>query len=133
MIYDSFNEALDSMRPFGIRGKPLPWKTNSLKISSVQITEENMEKILGLAIAKVLKWGSFLCGFIPERIETPNGEVINIDEEYLNQIKEDRLQQMLENEVTQNRAKSKGGGGKNPSQGYFIGSNNFIQNIHKIF
>lgn len=30
-----------------------------------------MEKILGLAIARVLKWGSFLCGFIPERIETP--------------------------------------------------------------
>lgn len=30
-----------------------------------------MEKVLGLAIARVLKWGSFLCGFIPERIETP--------------------------------------------------------------
>lgn len=30
-----------------------------------------MEKILGLAIAKVLKWGSYLVGFIPERIETP--------------------------------------------------------------
>lgn len=42
-----------------------------------------MEKILGLAITKVLKWGSFLCGFIPERIETPNGEVINIDDDYL--------------------------------------------------
>lgn len=42
-----------------------------------------MEKILGLAITKVLKWGSFLCGFIPERIETPTGEVINIDDDYL--------------------------------------------------
>lgn len=99
MIYDSFNESLDSMRPYGLRGKPLPWKTNTLKVSSSQVNEENMEKILGLAIAKVLKWGSFLCGFIPERIETPNGDIINIDEDYLNQIKEDRLQQMLENEV----------------------------------
>lgn len=43
-----------------------------------------MEKILGLTIAKVLKWGSFLCGFIPERIESPTGEIIQIDEEYLN-------------------------------------------------
>jgi len=33
MVYDCFNEALDSMRPFGIRGKPLEWKINSLKIS----------------------------------------------------------------------------------------------------
>jgi hypothetical protein len=42
-----------------------------------------MERVLGLAIAKILKWGSFLCGFIPERIEAPNGELLNIDEEYL--------------------------------------------------
>jgi len=51
-----------------------------------------MERILGLSIAKVLKWGSFLCGFsnlynlfylVPERIETPNGEIINIDDNYL--------------------------------------------------
>ena len=33
MIYDCFNEALDSMRPFGIRGKPLEWKINNQKIS----------------------------------------------------------------------------------------------------
>lgn len=28
MIYDCFNEALDTMRPFGNRGKPLEWKVN---------------------------------------------------------------------------------------------------------
>lgn len=43
-----------------------------------------MEKVLGLAIAKVLKWGNFLCGFIPEKIESPSGEIVNIDEDYLN-------------------------------------------------
>jgi hypothetical protein len=76
LVYDCFNEALDSMRPFGLRGKPLPWKINSNKLSSITITPDNIEKILGLAIAKVLKWGSFLCGFIPERIESPTGEII---------------------------------------------------------
>jgi len=91
MIYDCFNESLDSMRPFGLRGKPLPWKINTNKLSSIIINTDNMERILGLAIAKVLKWGSFLCGFIPERIESPTGEIIQIDEAYLNQIKEDRL------------------------------------------
>ena len=29
MIFDSFNEALDSMRPFKLKGKPLPWKVNA--------------------------------------------------------------------------------------------------------
>ncbi|KAL4494558.1 hypothetical protein ABPG72_004460 [Tetrahymena utriculariae] len=105
MIFDCFNEALDSMRPFGLRGKPLPWKINSNKLSSIIITPENIEKILGLAIAKVLKWGSFLCGFIPERIESPTGEIVQIEDEYLNQIKEDRLAQMLENEVIENEDK----------------------------
>ncbi|KAL4445061.1 hypothetical protein ABPG74_018789 [Tetrahymena malaccensis] len=105
MIFDCFNEALDSMRPFGLRGKPLPWKINSNKLSSIIITPDNIEKILGLAIAKVLKWGSFLCGFIPERIESPTGEIVQIEDEYLNQIKEDRLAQMLENEVIENEDK----------------------------
>lgn len=76
MIFDCFNESLDSMRPFGLRGKPLPWKINSNKLSSITITTENIEKILGLAIAKVLEWGSFLCGFIPERIESTMGQVV---------------------------------------------------------
>jgi len=76
MIYEAFNESLDAMRPYGIRGKPMAWKVNSNKIMALKIDTTNMEKILGLAIARVLKWGSFLCGFIPERIETPNGEVI---------------------------------------------------------
>ena len=76
MTFDCFNEALDSMRPFGLRGKPLPWKMNSSKLSSIKINTDNIEKILGLAIAKVLKWGSSLCGFIPERIESPTGEII---------------------------------------------------------
>ncbi len=76
MIFCCFNEALDSMRPYGLRGKSLPWKVNSNKISFIQLNSDNLERILGLAIAKVLKWGSFLCGFIPERIETPTGEII---------------------------------------------------------
>ncbi|EGR30855.1 IQ calmodulin-binding motif family protein, putative [Ichthyophthirius multifiliis] len=105
MTFDCFNEALDSMRPFGLRGKPLPWKININKLCSIKITQDNIEKIFGLAIAKVLKWGSSLCGFIPERIESPTGEIIQIDDDYLNQIKEDRLAQMLENEVLENEDK----------------------------
>ncbi len=71
MIFDAFNESLDALRPFGLPGKPLPWKINAARLSYTAITEYNIERVLGLAIAKILKWGSFLCGFIPERIENP--------------------------------------------------------------
>ena len=69
MIYDSLCESLDSLRPFGLNGNTLPWKINPTRFSYTEITEFNMERVLGLSIAKILKWSSFLCGFIPERIE----------------------------------------------------------------
>ena len=78
MLYDCFNESLDSLRPFGLGGKPLPWKIKANKLSYTEITPYNMERVLGLGIAKILKWSSFLCGFIPERIESM-GCSINLD------------------------------------------------------
>ena len=83
MIFEAMNESLDALRPFGLAGRTLPWKINSARLSYTEITEFNMERVLGLAIAKILKWGSFLCGFIPERIENPQGGALNIDDEYL--------------------------------------------------
>lgn len=32
MIYEAFNEAINYVRPFGIRGQPYPWKSNPLKV-----------------------------------------------------------------------------------------------------
>ncbi|CAD8150336.1 unnamed protein product [Paramecium pentaurelia] len=105
MIYEAFNESINYIRPFGIRGQPYPWKSNPLKVYQSQTTKESIDKAMGFAIAKMLKWGSFLCGFIPEKIETPQGEIIVIEDDYLNQIKEDRLQQMLEYEIQEQEEK----------------------------
>lgn len=81
-IFEVLNESLDALRPFGLPGKPLPWKVNASRLSFTEINIINMDRVLGLAIAKVLKWGSFLCGFIPEKMD--NGEDGTIDEENLN-------------------------------------------------
>ncbi|KAM3133062.1 hypothetical protein pb186bvf_014779 [Paramecium bursaria] len=105
MVYEAFNEAINYVRPYGIRGQPYPWKFNPLKVYCNRTTVENIERAMGFAIAKMLKWGAFLCGFIPEKIETPQGELIVIEDDYLNQIKEDRLQQMLEYEIQDNEEK----------------------------
>ncbi len=73
MIYDSYCEALNTLRPYGRTGKSLPWKLNSMKLTKQEVNLKNSEKTLQMAIAKILKWGSFLCGFIPERIFRPGG------------------------------------------------------------
>ncbi|CAD8060360.1 unnamed protein product [Paramecium sonneborni] len=105
MVYEAFNEAINYVRPFGIRGQPYPWKSNPLKVYQNLTTPETVDRAMGFAISKMLKWGSFLCGFIPEKIETPQGELIVIEDDYLNQIKEDRLQQMLEYEIQESDEK----------------------------
>ncbi|KRW98263.1 hypothetical protein PPERSA_02207 [Pseudocohnilembus persalinus] len=101
MIFNSFNQSLNFMRPYGILGKPNFWETSQVRLYK-KVDQENIEKVLGLSIARVLKWASFLCGFIPEKIESPNGEQLEIDEDYLEQIKEERLSCMLENEIIEN-------------------------------
>ena len=42
-IFDAFNEALDYHRPFGIKGRPLPWRKNVLS-RQVYTVEETLEK-----------------------------------------------------------------------------------------
>ena len=85
MIFDTFNESLNHFRPYGIKGKPLPWKVNPRKICGNLVKEIQFDKVfyfflkkkvLNIAVARVLKWGSYLCGFIPEKIEAPNGDFI---------------------------------------------------------
>ncbi|CAD8058482.1 unnamed protein product [Paramecium sonneborni] len=105
MVYEAFNEAINYVRPFGIRGQSYPWKSNPLKVYQNITIPETLDRAFGFAISKMLKWGSFLCGFIPEKIETPQGELIVIEDDYLNQIKEDRLQQMLEYEIQESDEK----------------------------
>ncbi|KAL4459919.1 hypothetical protein ABPG74_003445 [Tetrahymena malaccensis] len=104
LIFDCFNEALDFLRPFSLGGKPLPWKLNQKKLANLKVKDMDIERVLGMAIGRTLKWGSCLCGFIPEKIEFPPGQDEE-NNEYLNQIKEDRLAQMLENEVLENEHK----------------------------
>jgi len=72
MIIECLNEALDFLRPYGPKGMPIPWLTCHQHLSFFKANPSNIEKMLCLAISKVLEWGSYLCGFIPEKIEIEN-------------------------------------------------------------
>ena len=68
-IFDTFNEALDYSRPFGVKGRPLPWKVNQLSIiikqRPFQIQRKNLQikdlyRVLMVAMKRVLGWSEIL-------------------------------------------------------------------------
>ena len=76
MIFEVLNESLDSERPGGQFGKALPWKDNAKHLKNLkQMSQQERENIeaydlmFGVAIARIIQWGSCLCGFLPDTIE----------------------------------------------------------------
>jgi hypothetical protein len=98
MLFDSFNEALDNLRPFGLKGCPFVWRPNAGRLKPIEYGEERVPEVLERAQERVLDWAMFMCGFIPDKDDSMLGEIA-IEEDYLNQIKEDRLIKMLTCEV----------------------------------
>jgi hypothetical protein len=98
MLFDGFNEALDHLRPFGLKGSPFPWRPNAGRLRPLQYTEAQLADLLERAQERVLDWAMFMCGFIPDKDDSMLGEIA-IEDDYLNQIKEDRLIKMLTCEV----------------------------------
>jgi len=89
LLFDCLNESLDSFRVYGLKGTPLPLK-NSGRVFKV-IRDNNVEEVMQRASAKVMEWGTFMCGFIPFKDDSFIQIPKYLDDETLNQIKEDRL------------------------------------------
>ncbi|CAD8124706.1 unnamed protein product [Paramecium sonneborni] len=89
-IFDAYNESLDYLRPFGIKGYPLPWRKN---VVSRQVIE--VEETLNRSAKRVIQWAENLCG-----IHLPQGS--QIDNDILPQVREERLDKMLKQEVIEN-------------------------------
>ena len=43
VVFDAYNEALDFIRPWGLKERPLPWKVNINKIKVEYLNERNMK------------------------------------------------------------------------------------------
>lgn len=76
MIYDVLNESLDFERPGSQFGKAFPWNDNSKHLKNIkqlsQPEKDNIEAydlMFGVAIARIIQWGSCLCGFLPDTVE----------------------------------------------------------------
>ncbi|CAD8198019.1 unnamed protein product [Paramecium pentaurelia] len=86
-IFDAFNEALDYHRPFGIKGRPLPWRKNVI-CRQVNLVEEALEK----SSIRVVQWAETLSGIL-----LPQGS--QMDNDILPQVREERLDKMLKQEI----------------------------------
>ena len=76
MIYEVLNESLDSERPGSNFGKAFPWKDHPKHLKNLkqlnQPEKDNIEAydlMFGVAIARIIQWGSCLCGFLPDTVE----------------------------------------------------------------
>eukprot|EP01017_Pseudomicrothorax_dubius_P007090 TRINITY_DN12144_c0_g1_i14.p1 TRINITY_DN12144_c0_g1~~TRINITY_DN12144_c0_g1_i14.p1 ORF type:complete len:311 (-),score=87.77 TRINITY_DN12144_c0_g1_i14:157-1089(-) len=102
LIFDALNEILDEFRPFGLKGKPAPWRNSSRKVFFKRITVETALDVLDKAKERVVEWASSMCGFIHDKDDNLLGRDLHLDEDYINHIKEDRLARMLANEAYEN-------------------------------
>ena len=46
VIFDALNEALDSHRIYGLKGRPFPWRIDATKIYNAPIIHEEIPYIL---------------------------------------------------------------------------------------
>lgn len=99
MIFDSLNEIFDSFRPYGLAGQSYPWKANIKAAGPRTVTERTLESVLTKAKARVLEWAQYMCGYYGEKDEFIQDKTNSFVEEYLAQVKEDRLSKMLAAEV----------------------------------
>ena len=64
VIFDAVNEALDGLRPYGLKGPPLPWSKNSKTLTFKFGKEETLDYLLQKVKFKVLEWSNMNAGLI---------------------------------------------------------------------
>lgn len=105
MIFDSLNEVLDKKRIFGIKGEIFPnkllykQKNNYLLKNDANLQKNNLLKIINNCSDEILDWNTYLCGFIQDKDDSFYDVMINLGENIVDQIKEDRMFKLVSKEI----------------------------------
>ena len=97
LLFDCVNEALDMKRPFCLSGPPPSWKKSKRKIFFKKHSPDKIDELFRQVEDMVVEWGLFMCGFIKDKADLFLPYEIN--EETLEQIREEGLSKMLTLEV----------------------------------
>ncbi|CAG9320622.1 unnamed protein product [Blepharisma stoltei] len=94
MIFDATNEALQKYRPYGLKGVPLPWSTSSRQLVNLH---KNPSIMISEIKTLIEKWSLVQAGKVPTQDMVLTGG--NFDEEYVQQMREERLASMLADDI----------------------------------
>ena len=93
VIFDATNEALQKYRPYGLQGVPMPWNNSSRCIKH----NKPIKLILEEVKEELIDWSTIQAGKLcTEDMFLSNGI---LDEELLQQVREERLANMLAEEI----------------------------------
>jgi len=92
-IFDSVNEALTLIRPYGLNGEPTPWSKQS-RVLFKGIKDQSV--IISNIKNMVLDWVSFKVGTLPKEEFLVDQQ---FDEDYFTEVREKRLGSLLAQEV----------------------------------
>lgn len=61
-IFDAINEAMDGLRPYGLKGPPMPWSKQSKTLTFKYGKEETFDFLIEKVKYKILEWSHMNAG-----------------------------------------------------------------------
>ena len=63
-IFDAVNEAMDGLRPYGLKGPPLPWSNQPKTLTFKFGKPETLDLLLQKVKLKMMEWSSANAGML---------------------------------------------------------------------
>ncbi|CAD8068678.1 unnamed protein product [Paramecium sonneborni] len=101
-IFDSLNEALNQFRPYGLNGQPFLWKSDPTRLKARENLLTDVPGIIRKAAEKVIDWSHYMAGILVDKEDSPFPKTMQLDQETIAQIREDRLYRMLTLDIIDN-------------------------------
>ena len=100
-IFDAINQAFDYYRPYGLRWAPFPWSKNKRELTFKNNKSSEIDKVVDKVVKEVEEWAKTFGGTL-QNSELFQGRKGNIDDNTLEQIRDNRLGLVLEPEIEEN-------------------------------
>ena len=102
VIFDAVNEALDGLRPYGLKGPPLPWSKQNRTLTYRNGDVDNVPKIFEQVENKVMSWAKTYAGTLNFSELLKQYKIPFLDDDQLAQVREERLALLLATEIEEN-------------------------------
>ena len=102
VIFDAVNQALDSFRPYGLKGPPFPWSNVTRTLTYRNNRSNELPAVIQKVTKDVTEWTKTFAGTLPNSEMFRKGKTIQLDDDQLNEFREERLALVLAAEIEEN-------------------------------